>query len=117
MLANGSFLVAIPSIKESDKLIRIEQVGYQVNRSCADQINTLMIICEQSNEWKSTLYFLFLDFEKALDSLNRDYIWKTLSKFGLPVKNIRMIKLMYEDYTCNLMLNGMLTEDIINSTV
>ena len=119
----GITLLSIPSkilsriiynriVQEADKLIRKEQAGFRTNRSCVDQINTLRIICEQCNEWRSTLYLLFIDFEKAFDSLNRDYIWRTITKFGIPGKISRLIKLMYENYTCNVIHKGILTENI-----
>lgn len=65
-----------------------EQAGFRAGRSCADHINTLRIIIEQSVEYKSPLYLLFIDFEKAFDKLNRIYIWRSLRRRGVPNKII-----------------------------
>ena len=50
---------------------RDNQAGYRQNRSCADQIATLRIILEQSHEFNSSLYTVFVDFTNAFDSLYR----------------------------------------------
>ena len=55
-----------------NKALRYEQAGFRKDRSCIDQIATLMIIVEQTIEWSSSLYLLFVDFEKAFDSLDRE---------------------------------------------
>jgi hypothetical protein len=51
--------------------IRKEQAGFRPNRSCTDQINALRITIEQSLEFHSPLYLLFVDYQKAFDSVDR----------------------------------------------
>jgi hypothetical protein len=58
--------------------LRMEQAGFQPNRSCIDQINTLRIIIEQSLEIHSPLYLMFVDYKRAFDSINRECIWNAL---------------------------------------
>ena len=53
-----------------DKRLRPEQAGFRQDKSCTGHIATLRII-EQSIEWQSPLYLTFVDFEKALDSIDR----------------------------------------------
>lgn len=61
-------------VKAVDAKIRSEQAGFREGRSCTDQINTIRIIIEQSVEMNSPLYLLFIDFEKAFDSIDRECI-------------------------------------------
>ena len=75
-----------------DKALRDEQAGFRKDRSCIDEIATLRIIVEQSIEWSSPLYFLFVDFEKAFHSLDREAIWRILCHYGIPDKIINMLK-------------------------
>ena len=49
-----------------DEKLRDNQAGFRHNRSCADQIATLRIILEQSQEFNSSLYSVFVDFPKPL---------------------------------------------------
>ena len=91
----GITLLSIPSkvftrillnrIKEHvNHRLRKEQAGFCPNRSCIDHINTLRIIIEQCVEWSSRLYAVFINFEKAFDSVNREAIWKEVKRYGIP---------------------------------
>jgi hypothetical protein len=60
--------------------IQKEQAGFRHNMSCIDQINTLRIIIKQSLEFKSPLYLLFVDYQKAFGSVVRRWIWKDLER-------------------------------------
>ena len=63
--------IILERIKNSMEMgLRKEQAGFCHNRSCIDQINTLRVIIEQSVEFQ-----LFVDYQRAFDSLNRAWIW------------------------------------------
>ena len=53
-----------------DEILRDQQMGFRKNRSCTDHIATLRIIAEQSLQWNTSLYITFIDFKKALDSVD-----------------------------------------------
>lgn len=81
-----------------DEKLRREQAGFRANRSCVDQINTLRIIIEQSLEMRSPLYTLFVDYEKAFDSISRECIWAELRNIGVPDKIISLIRGSYAGF-------------------
>jgi hypothetical protein len=54
------------------------QVSFRQDRSCTDQIATLLIIVEHSLQWNSSLYINFVDFRKAFNGLHRDTMWQIL---------------------------------------
>jgi len=54
---------------------------------------------EQSVEFQSPLYMLFVDYQRAFDSLRRTRIWDKLKVRGLPSKFINIIKEGYEDFS------------------
>ena len=93
-----------------DSRLRDEQAGFRKERSCTDQIATLRMIIEQSIEWNSSLYMNFVDFRKAFDSVDRDVAWKILRHYGLPEKFINIIKTLHNDFSCQVIHNGSLTE-------
>jgi hypothetical protein len=77
-------------------------------RSCIDQIKTLRFIIEQS-EFQTSLYLLFVDYQKAFDSVERRWIWKALEERGLPNKFIKLIREGYNQFSCRVLHNGQLT--------
>ena len=92
-----------------DKKLRKNQAGFRPNRSCADQITTLRIIIEQSQEWNCPLYINFIDYQKAFDSLDRNSLWKIMAHYGIPQKVIRLVRSMYENAGGNILHNGKLS--------
>ena len=78
-----------------DTKLRDNQAGFRQNRSCADQIAKLRIILEQVSEFNSSIYTVFIDFQKAFDSLDRKVLWQLMRHYGIPDKFISIIKNTY----------------------
>jgi hypothetical protein len=96
--------------------LRKEQAGFRPYRSCIDQISTLRIIVEQSIEWQSALYLVFVDYEKAFDSINRECIWTELRNLGVPEKLIRLISEAYNGFRCKVLHEGAQSESFVSLT-
>lgn len=92
--------------------IRREQAGFRPLRSCIDQINTLRVIIEQSIEWRSPLFLMFIDFERAFDSIDHKAIWKVLRERGVPTKVVNIIAELYSRTSCRVIHRGMLSEKV-----
>ena len=97
-------------------MVGLPQAGFRHNRSCIDQINTLRVIIEQSLEFQSPLYMLFVDYQTAFDSLNRAWIWEELKVRALPSKFINIIKEGYEDFRCRVIHEGQISDQIKTSS-
>jgi hypothetical protein len=66
--------------------------------SCVDQISTVRILIEQSNEFLSVLALPFLGFEKVFDYIEFDQIWvelKTLDSTKINNTHTRIIQRLY----------------------
>ena len=87
---------------ELDKLLREEKSGFRHEISCVDKIATLRIIIEQTIEWQTPLYINFVDFQRAFESIDHEVLWNILRHYGLPEKIIKVIKLLYENFTCQV---------------
>jgi Reverse transcriptase (RNA-dependent DNA polymerase)/Domain of unknown function (DUF6451) len=96
-----------------EQTIRKQQAGFRTGKSCVDHINTLRLILEQSAEWNATLYALFVDYEVAFDSVDRDSIWIALKNRGVPDKIINLIKKLYDGFKCRVLHNGQQTDPFI----
>ena len=81
-------------------MFRKEQAGYRRERGTTEQVFILRNIIEQVNEWQTTLYLNFIDFEKAFHSVRRESLWIIMRKYGIPAQIIRMVKIFYEDFKC-----------------
>jgi hypothetical protein len=92
--------------------MRPEQAGFRSNKACADHINTLGIIVEQSVEFRSPLQLVFIDFQQAFDTLARSAIWQALKEKGAPQQIISIIKAIYEQSTCNVLHKNLISEPI-----
>lgn len=57
-------------------------------------------------EFNSPLYLLFIDFERAFDSLNRNEMWTILASYGIPEKLLNIIKSLYRDTRCQVIHRG-----------
>ena len=103
--------VILERIKEAlDTALREEQAGFRQERSCTDHIATLRILMEQSIEWQSPLYAVFVDFQKAFDSVDREVIWKLMQHYGFPPKLITLIQQLYSNSACQVIHDGKLSE-------
>ena len=80
-----------------DKRLRSEQSGFRRNRGTRDAIFILRNIIEQTLEWNTVLYLVFVDYEKAFDSLHRETLWKIMKYYGIPDKYIRLVKMFYDE--------------------
>ena len=85
--------VLLERMKEAvDPKLRDQQAVLRRNKSCADQFASLRIIVEQSLEWNSPLVINFIDYEKALDSVDKETMLKLLRHYGIPEKTISLIR-------------------------
>ena len=92
-----------------EALLRDNQCGFRKNRSCIDQIYTLRSIIHKSLEYNLPLFINFVDFKAAFDSINRDFIWKAFSHYGLPCKYIRILQAFFHNTISAVRHNGELS--------
>ena len=65
--------IILQRMTESVKnILRQEQAGFRKGRSCTDHIFVLRQILKRSHEWNRSIYAVFVDFEKAFDSIYRE---------------------------------------------
>jgi hypothetical protein len=91
-------------------ILRQEQAGFRRGKGCIDNIFTLTNINEQSLEWKTQLYVNFIDFKKAFDSIHRKRLWKIGRSYGVPDKIMTLIKCLYTQFKCIVILNNKETD-------
>jgi len=59
------------------------QAGFRKGRGIIDQIANIPWITEKQ-EFKKKIYFCFIDYPKAFDSVDYNKLWKILKEMGIP---------------------------------
>ncbi|GJY99195.1 aminopeptidase M1 [Tanacetum coccineum] len=72
------------------------QFGFMPGRSTTEAIHLLRSLMEKYRERQRDLHMVFLDMEKAYDSVSRQLVWKTLIDKGTPRRYLKVIQDMYE---------------------
>ena len=72
------------------------QAGFRSNRGCCDQIFATKILMQRAKEFNKSIYICFVDLHEAYDTVNKNALWKALSKsFSMPEKLIRILKTLH----------------------
>ena len=71
------------------------QFGFRDGRSTTDAIFLLHSVIQKVLAKKSKLWCIFIDYQRAFDTVNRDALWYKLIQSGISCKLINMIKCMY----------------------
>ena len=60
------------------------QAGFRKGRGTRDQIANIHWIMEKEREFQKSIYFCFIDYAKAFDSVDHNRLWKILKEMGIP---------------------------------
>ena len=60
------------------------QPGFRKGRGTRDQISNIHWIIEKAREFQKNIYFCFIDYAKAFDSVDHNKLWKILKEMGIP---------------------------------
>ncbi|VDP27249.1 unnamed protein product [Schistosoma curassoni] len=80
------------------------------------QLRDRQVGLQQSIEWNSSLYINFIDYEKALDSVNRTTLWNLVRHYGVPQKIVNIIWNSYDGLNCKIVHGGLLTKSFEEKT-
>jgi hypothetical protein len=68
----------------SEEILTEPQCGFRRGCSCIDAVFGLKLLLEKRREFNLETYFLFLDYEKAFDQINRSILFNILQKRNVP---------------------------------
>ena len=60
------------------------QAGLRKGRGTRDQIANICWIMEKAREFQKNIYFCFIDYAKAFDSVDHNKLWKILKEMRIP---------------------------------
>ncbi|VDI15400.1 blast:LINE-1 retrotransposable element ORF2 protein [Mytilus galloprovincialis] len=88
------------------KIIHSDQNGYVKNRYIGFNIRQIQDIIDYSEKFNVDGAILFLDFTKAFDSLEWEFMYCSLKKFGFQESLLRWINTLYTDIKGCILNNG-----------
>ena len=87
-------------------LIHSNQSGFVEGRSIGDSIRIIQDTMAFTKNQNIEGILLFVDFEKAFDSIEWKFLWKTLNRFNFGKGLIKWIKILYTNASSSVMNNG-----------
>ena len=60
------------------------QAGFRKGRGTRDQIAKFTGSSKKAREYQKNIYFCFIDYAKAFDSMDHNKLWKILEEMGIP---------------------------------
>ena len=60
------------------------QAGFRKGRGTRDKIANICWIIEKARKFQKNIYFCFIDYTKAFDSVDHNKLWKILKQMGIP---------------------------------
>ena len=60
------------------------QAGFRKGRGTGDQIANIRWTIEKAREFQKNIYFCFIDYTKAFDSVDHNKLWKILKEIEIP---------------------------------
>ena len=59
-------------------MLALVQAGFRKGRGTRDQIANICWIMEKARDFQKNIYFCFIDYAKAFDSVDHNKLWKIL---------------------------------------
>ena len=66
------------------------QAGFRKGRGTRDQIASIHWIIEKAREFQKNIYFCFIDYAKAFDSVDHNKLWKPLKGIPCLLRNLNV---------------------------
>ncbi len=88
------------------QLIHVSQTGFIKERSILDNITTFWELTAQAKKRKENMAVLLLDFEKAYDRVEWEFLHGTLLRFGFEESWIKGVAALYSSATSKVLLAG-----------
>ena len=60
------------------------QAGFRIGTGTRDQIANICWVIKKAREFQKNIYFCFIDYAKAFDSVDHNKLWKILKEMGIP---------------------------------
>lgn len=105
----ASKVIATRIVKVLPEIIHSNQTGYVSGRYIGEAARSILDIMDYTKTYDIPGLLLFIDFEKAFDSLEWNFMFRCLEVFGFGRSLTRWVETFYSNITSCIINNGTLT--------
>jgi hypothetical protein len=98
-----------------DSVIHRDQSGFVKGRHIQHPLVAMFDLQELATSLDIEAYAMMVDFEKAYDRVDWEYLWRVLQRFNFGTKLIQWVKLLYTRSEVCLTINGHVLDSIFPS--
>ena len=88
------------------------QCGFRQGHGCTDMIFMVRQLTEKAIEHQSKQFLVFVDLQKAYDSVPREAMWVALRKLGAPDVLVDIVRSFHSNMVARIRVDGELLEEI-----
>ena len=88
------------------EIIHSDQTGFMPNRYIGCNINKIMNLMDYCSDNSIEGMLVAIDFEKAFDSMEWDFVYRCMENFGFPLQFINWIRTLYNGIESCVVNNG-----------
>jgi len=92
------------------KIIKDDQTGFIPNRFIGCNVNRLLDAMDHCQENKIEAMLVSIDFQKAFDTMEWEFVYKAMEYYGFPITFINWIRVMYININSCVLNNGHISE-------
>ena len=71
------------------------QAGFRKGKGTKDPVANICWIIKKARDFQKTIYFCFIDYAKAFDSVDHNKLWKILKEMGIPDHLTLLLRNLY----------------------
>ena len=90
--------------------MKSNQIGFRKGFTTADHVLTIKTLMEKYLSENKKLYFCFVDFKKAYDSIWCEALFKKLLGYGVSTNFVSLLRNMYEKTKLSVRVSSGITE-------
>ncbi|KAK0424256.1 hypothetical protein QR680_008579 [Steinernema hermaphroditum] len=83
----------------------VEQAGFRKNFSTIDHLQAINQLVERSREYRLPLFIVFVDYEKAFDTVELNAVWSAVQQQGVPGQITKLLQKIYQEATSPVNIN------------
>ena len=105
-----SKVISLRLSKVIGDIVHTDQTCSIPGRTIHDNVHLIRNLIEYTNDKNMSAAIISLDQSKAFDRVSHEYLFKVLTKFGFGPQFISLVKLLYNNISSSVLVNGFISD-------